>query len=716
MPGNPVRRKPEKDLSDIPGTLSPEQNRQRIKSEDEAMKAFIASLPEGDALDYLRAPFNLFSNSMAGLGAEMLGKGKQFEAKYGWTPKNQAEMSAVNSLLKVMDPAIEVMDYLKIPPVVGPNVPTIAAAMRGVDRAAVNLTGQQAAEAARKGATAAKNAVRDVATSDAAYDIMNRLADAAGVRKQIMMGKKSRTWNPNTEREATIREMQRQSTGDIWRETGNYRGAKQGDWRQEIADYPMAYTPNNARQALQRRIKQAEARTAPEDMADFEEWRNQALEDAKSNVIGTVGDFIDHPELKAAYPELFSMAFKQLSPDHPQWTAARSSWGFFDPRKKTIAINSNIPDEVKRATALHELQHAVQDIEGWQGGSNPALMSLKMYQREQAKEDLYRLERSLEGMRNSDPNKYASQIQLEEQELKKVQDQLNKTSGLEGVTDPFKAYEKTAGEEEARMVERRSKYPEADLKFYSPHSDFDTDLRKQITDFAAGGAVMMAKGGILGAIAKTAEAGVERAAKTAKAMQQVLPVIERDANLAKFLEPSAVQMRLYHGTPATEGGKGKEAIRRIKPSKEGALGSGAYLTPDPRYASGYANEGDANVLPVYAQIKNPLKIEGTHGDPMIEALIKLGMDEDQAARMVEKAYEDRGYIGKQVQNRAQSAGYDGLVQYRDGSPSEVVVYNPNAIKSAIGNQGTYDVSHPDLSKAEGGDVTIEEFLKRMKAK
>jgi len=225
---------------------------------------------------------------------------------------------------------------------------------------------------------------------------------------------------------------------------------------------------------------------------------------------------------------------------------------------------------------------------------------------------------------------------------------------------------------------------------------------------AEGGEVHAAGGGLKQAVRSKIDeflAELNKPVRVApKAMQQVLPVAERDANLEKFLEPSAVQMRLYHGTPATEGGKGKEAIRRIKPSKEGALGSGSYLTPDPRYASGYANEGDANVLPVYAQLKNPLKIEGTHGDPMIEALVKLGMGEDQAARMVEKAYDGPGYIGKQVQSRAQAAGYDGLVQYRDGTPSEVVVYNPNAIKSATGNQGTYDTSYPDLNKAAGGEV------------
>ena len=223
---------------------------------------------------------------------------------------------------------------------------------------------------------------------------------------------------------------------------------------------------------------------------------------------------------------------------------------------------------------------------------------------------------------------------------------------------------------------------------------------------------------------------------------KVVPAAERELNLAKFLEPSKVQQRLYHGTTATEGGKGTEAIRRLKPSKEGALGSGVYLTPNTAHASGYtgipndeaiesmlvnpayqttalkalnqrnsgnilpAQEG-GNMLPVHAQLKNPLIIEGTHSDPMIEALTKLGMDEEKAARMVEKAYEDKGYIGKQVQSRAQAQGYDGLMQYRNGDLSEVVAYNPNAVKSAIGNEGTYDIYNPDLSKAEGGDVHMQ---------
>ena len=86
--------------------------------------------------------------------------------------------------------------------------------------------------------------------------------------------------------------------------------------------------------------------------------------------------------------------------------------------------------------------------------------------------------------------------------------------------------------------------------------------------------------------------------------------------LAKFLEQSKVPQRLYHGTPATEGGKGQEAIRTIKPSKEGSLGSGVYMTPKADFAGSYAESIGGNVLPVHAQMVNPLIIEGKSIPPL----------------------------------------------------------------------------------------------------
>jgi len=144
------------------------------------------------------------------------------------------------------------------------------------------------------------------------------------------------------------------------------------------------------------------------------------------------------------------------------------------------------------------------------------------------------------------------------------------------------------------------------------------------------------------------------------------------------------------------------------------------MTPKPAYASNYALDhmtpevyassmGDAfeagNVLPVHAQLRNPLILgnTGERIDPAAEALMKLGIDKEKAQMMVERLYEDKGNIGKQIQARAQAQGYDGLMLYHtDGELGEVVSYNPSAVKSAIGNEGTYDIRQLDLSKAEGG--------------
>ena len=236
----------------------------------------------------------------------------------------------------------------------------------------------------------------------------------------------------------------------------------------------------------------------------------------------------------------------------------------------------------------------------------------------------------------------------------------------------------------------------------------------------------------------------KKAIKAIKGVQNVLPAAEREANLQKLLSESKTPMRLYHGTTATEGGKGTEAIRRIKPSKEGALGSGVYLTPKTAHASGYTGipndeaislmqsspyhkdiadqfmadrasgtlrEGQAggNMLPVYARIRNPLIIgQSDKGiDPAAEALVMLGMDESKAISLVERAYEEKGNIGKQIQSRAQAQGYDGLMQYRNGELSEVVSYNPSSVKSAIGNKGTYDTTQPDINEAQGGLATLK---------
>ena len=80
-------------------------------------------------------------------------------------------------------------------------------------------------------------------------------------------------------------------------------------------------------------------------------------------------------------------------------------------------------------------------------------------------------------------------------------------------------------------------------------------------------------------------------AKTVKGAQKgVLPAAKREANLEKFLEPSAVTERMYHGTTAD--------IQQFKPT--------IFVTPDPKFANKFAVD---NMLygasPAESDIVNP---------------------------------------------------------------------------------------------------------------
>lgn len=169
----------------------------------------------------------------------------------------------------------------------------------------------------------------------------------------------------------------------------------------------------------------------------------------------------------------------------------------------------------------------------------------------------------------------------------------------------------------------------------------------------------------------------------------------RESAKQRFLEPSAVKERLYHGT--------NKDINAFDPNLIGEndfgwYGPGHYLTIDPGTASAYANyekvlesgrlldapaEG-ANVLPVHAQLRNPYYWpEDRPPAKSKEESLAIG-----------KELKAKGYDGVIVPNKYQSPEYAGH--------HEVVVFDPKRIKSAIGNIGTYDIENPDITKAEGG--------------
>jgi len=200
----------------------------------------------------------------------------------------------------------------------------------------------------------------------------------------------------------------------------------------------------------------------------------------------------------------------------------------------------------------------------------------------------------------------------------------------------------------------------------------------------------LAGGGLVGKLAKAAKT----AAKPVKGTQDVLPAAERDANLAKFLEPSVVKDRMYHATSRdfNEFADNPRGVHFVTPSPEWAykfLSQDGGMPPNP------------SIMPLHINARNPFDYENRkHRDALATkaSIGKLGMDEIKKGKW--GRIEDRTTL-----QAIKDLGHDG-VYVKENGVKNIGVFDPAQIKSAIGNRGTYDIEEPDITKAAGGAVQM----------
>jgi hypothetical protein len=269
-------------------------------------------------------------------------------------------------------------------------------------------------------------------------------------------------------------------------------------------------------------------------------------------------------------------------------------------------------------------------------------------------------------------------------------------------------YKRLLGEAEARAVQDRQMMTPSQRMETPPPASYDVPQEDLIVkpprEYADGGPVHfsdnpdvmqleMAGGGLV--------KGIKAAAKAVKGTQEVLPKVEREENLQKFLGNSRIRERLYHATP--------KDFKQFKPGGNDPTMSGPaiWLTPDATKQPAAHNissrsqefrEG-VNVMPVYAQARSPLLLDD-----------KLSIE---LAREVfaDGSREFPDLISQKTIDELKSSGYDSIIHAdpygnRDGE-QEILMFDPNRIKSAIGNRGTYDIEDPDITKAEGGAVRMQ---------
>lgn len=180
----------------------------------------------------------------------------------------------------------------------------------------------------------------------------------------------------------------------------------------------------------------------------------------------TIGRALEHPELYANYPQLRDIRLKATSPK------SRYS-GQQHPGQNLITVNPRLWGDDYKKTLLHEIQHSIQDIEGWARGGNPSWIEGQV--KPFGKPDLDRLNRFLEAMQPLNPA------------VRKV---LRDTPHAKQIfkdafrwTDPNemqRLYMRLAGETEARNTASRMYMSPTELMFKSPYKTMDVPLEKQI--------------------------------------------------------------------------------------------------------------------------------------------------------------------------------------------------------------------------------------------
>ena len=316
----------------------------------------------------------------------------------------------------------------------------------------------------------------------------------------IFIGGSSPLFNKSDALRAAQLQKKGVSPREIWKETGTFK-APDGFWRQEIDDSQAVFRDRADialdRQALEEKIAALKDRVRPNRSGQKDLFPKQLTEarkgikseiEAKDKTLGEyygyqshpeyTGNFApiayQHPELYKAYPELERYVVQQ---GH---YGGEGLHGSFD--RQRVEVNSpafRTPDG-PRSTATHELQHAVQDIEGFAPGGN-ADYAYRLGN--QAMSRVREINDEMTGLATVMGNKLLpverqAEARARYQDLMAEREQIRPFT--KGVMDPYGAYRALHGEAEARAAQKRIDYSPAKRREVFPLDDYDLPVDELI--------------------------------------------------------------------------------------------------------------------------------------------------------------------------------------------------------------------------------------------
>lgn len=215
------------------------------------------------------------------------------------------------------------------------------------------------------------------------------------------------------------KEMERQGVAmeTIFRETGWYTGAD-GKWRFEIDDSGMEYSRwgdlNRSDRAEYARFRELERKFIDGSITmDEQNELRQLLEEghgagrAEEQQSLQLSDFLRHDELYQNYSQLRRAALHFA--DLPEGT-----YGFYNTETNTITLDNSLRGEPED-TLVHEIQHAIQNAEGFAGGASPEYWARREYETGDLVANRLRQEydQILNGLSREAQNRYIRYTELE---------------------------------------------------------------------------------------------------------------------------------------------------------------------------------------------------------------------------------------------------------------------------------------------------------------
>jgi hypothetical protein len=466
----------------------------------------------------------------------------------------------------------------------------------------------------------------------------------------VFIGPKAKTFNKGKADMAIAMEEAGRTPAEIWQATGTFRGAD-GILRQEIDDRAAKFLSASDRQeridATKGKIAEMKERIKPTTQKDlFPKALTEAKKELRDDISILKSDInlreknprtqglmaqhiFEHPELYAAYPELQSSV--KIITEGGRGGNARGALSIAPSRGHFPgSMEMDIYDAGLRgnptSTALHEMQHAVQTIEGMGPGGNPTFAFanpeahdiLKRLREDVYKpssfEDFQRVNKFPEDEAQAAYEQYVKERKANPITSDKIERSMQETAAME-------YYKRLLGEAEARAVQDRQMMTPAQRMEYPPPTSYDVPQEDLIVkpprEYAEGGRVHfsdnpdvmqleLAGGGIVrmgvgGAMAKTGTKGGAKAAKEAVKPNLVIKskpgiivsdLIDEDPEIAKRLGALA---RAKRQADIAAEGKRLELAKQTQPSV--GYRQTTEKKPDPLVGTRFINEAPFGLNP-----------------------------------------------------------------------------------------------------------------------